>query len=203
MSFFSLHARKQVFEIGIAFTVCWAVVAMQLAVLNRFSVNNVCCNLPLTFIIVWGAVFGSRFRHIAAGELRTANFFVVFLRQAASGSLSGLLVGAVVSALYQSELQFFAICYPLAGWIAGYFCLRNVNKENLLCLPLVLVLTGAAELIMCWQLQLSGHAGAFEELKYFVLPEAFLNAIIAPFIYLPMRAWYDLHLTIDSSWKAD
>lgn len=192
MTILSMRARKRFFEIGLTALVAWSSLVLQFTILNKLPVHEVVCNLPLTIVIVWGAVFGSRLPAISADELRLSSVWQIFFRQAASGSVSGALLGALFGALYSSVLPVYPLYFPLAGWIAGYFCLRNLNKENLLCIPLVLVLTGLAESLMAWQLWFLGRACVFETLSSMVLPEALLNAIIAPFIYFPMRRWYDL-----------
>jgi hypothetical protein len=44
---------------------------------------------------------------------------------------------------------------------------------------------------MAWQLWFCGRPGVFEHLAHIALPEGLLNALIAPFVYFPMRRWYD------------
>ena len=43
----------------------------------------------------------------------------------------------------------------------------------------------------------------FQHLSSFILPEALLNSIIAPFIYFPMRSWYDLVEGQQSAYSID
>ncbi len=192
MSILSLKARKKIWDISLTAIVAWSAMQLQFTILNNLAVHEVICNLPLTIVIVWGAVFGSNLPPITADELRLSSSKRIFLRQLASGSVSGALVGALFGALYASVLPVYPFYFPVIGWVSGYFCLRKLNKENLLCIPLVLLLTGLAESMMAWQLCFAGRSDVFVTLASFVLPEALLNSIIAPFIYFPMRRWYDL-----------
>jgi rod shape-determining protein MreD len=191
MAILSMRARTRVLEVTAAATLCWSALSLQLAVLNYFPVHGIYCNLPLTLVILWGAVFGSSVPAITPDELRTTKTSEVFLRQVASGSISGALVGAFMAALYHCMLPVYPVSYPLVGWLAGYFCLRNINKETLLCVPLVLLLTALAELLMSWQLLATGRPGVTADLIRTVPPESILNAIIAPFVYFPLRHWYE------------
>lgn len=186
-----MRARTKLTNYGLTALVAMAAMVLQLGVLNNFPVRGVYCNLPLTLVIVWGAVFGSPLPPITPDELRVSTTQEIFMRQLASGSFIGLLAGALFSALYTPLILVFPAYLPIAGWVAGYFCLRNLNKQNLLCIPLVFVISLIAETAMAWQLSLMGRPGVFDNLMEIAMPEAGLNALIAPFIYFPMRRWYE------------
>lgn len=192
MALFSMRTRKKLTHYGLTALLGVAALVLQIGVLNNFPVHGVYCNLPLTVVIVWGAVFGSSMPPITPDELRLSTTGEIFLHQLASGSLTGLLAGAFLAALYSPMIPIFPVYFPIAGWFAGYFCLRNINKQNLLCIPLVFVITLLAETIMAWQLSIVGRSGVFDQLMQIAVPEASLNALIAPFIYFPMRRWYEL-----------
>lgn len=191
MAIFSLRTRKRMWDFSLAFLIGSIAWLLQLTVLNHFVFLGVTCNLPLTLTIVWGSVFGSNLKAISPDELRVSPATSIFLHQALSGSVSGALLGAFCGALYASVLPIFPLCLPLIGWISGYFCLRNLHQEALICIPLVLLASVLAESIMATQLLASGRQDVFTHLAGIALPEAILNALIAPFIYLPMRRWYD------------
>src|SRR5262249_52460297 len=123
--------------------------------------------------------------------LRTMSTGEIFLYQASRGSKSGLLLGAFIAALYSSVLPVYPLCYPVIGWVSGYFAARHINKETLMCIPLVLLATVAAECVMAWQLSLFGRSDVFAHLSQVVLPESLLNALIAPFVYFPLSTWHD------------
>jgi rod shape-determining protein MreD len=188
----SMRARKKVVDYGVTSVICCGAIVLQFTVLNRFPVHDVFCNLPLTLVIVWGAVFGSRMPPITPDELRVSTLGQIFVRQLASGSMSGALVGALMGSLYASILPVYPLYFAVIGWIAGYFCLRNINQQNLLCVPLVFILTGLAESLFALQLGLMGRPFVTDRLMQIALPEAIQNALIAPFIYFPMRRWYEV-----------
>jgi hypothetical protein len=126
----------------------------------------------------------------------------------------------------------YPVCYPIAGWVAGYFCLRNFQQGALVCIPLVLLLTVFSETAMAIQLwlptlwydphkpaavqnltQIAVPAAAqtamalqvwlpklwgetprpdvFHHLVQIAVPEGIVNAILSPFVFYPMRAWYE------------
>src|SRR5215468_10108258 len=191
MAVLSERARKRACDIALtafAGSLAWLI---QLTVLNNFSFQGVICNLPLIFTALWGSVFGSRLPPLTPDDLRKAKVREIFLHQLLSGSTSGALVGAFVGALYASVLPVYPVCFPVIGWVTGYFCLRNLNQETLICIPLVLLATVAAESIMAWQLWMLGRPDVFSHLAQIALPEGLLNALIAPFVYFPMRRYYD------------
>lgn len=163
---------------------------LQLAVVSRLFVTGVECSLPLTLIIVWGITFGSPIGKPSVDELRTTTIKTAVLRQAMSGSISGALLGAAFAALY-SSVTVYPIAYPLVGWISGYFCLRNFNKAIVLVIPLVLILTFLGEAISAVELYVLGRPLVFDNFVEIALTEAVLNALIAPFVFLPMRGWYE------------
>ncbi|SRR5579875_220825 len=198
MALLSSRARQKAWDIGL--TVCVAALAwfLQTTVLNELAFQGAFCNLPLVLTILWGFVFGSRMPPILADDLRTRSAREIFLHQAASGSGSGLLFGAFIAAIYSSVLPVYPLCYPVTGWACGYFCMRNLNPEVLMCIPVVLVATVAAELMMALQLHMTGHAGVFPHLAQIVLPEALLNALIAPFVYFPMRSWHEFFSSVNN-----
>lgn len=176
-------------EISLTGLLCLSVLVLQVCLLNRFSYHHVICNLPLTVVIIWGAVFGSPLGSITADELRVSSLGQIFFRQLASGSISGAIVGALVAAILNSALPLYPIAYPITGWVAGYFCLRSFGAQTILIVPLVLILTAFAEMIMAGQLFLSGRPDVLEHLLQIVVPESLLNALVAPFIYLPLKSW--------------
>lgn len=192
MAIISMRSQKRVLEIGLSGLVCTSAILLQLLVLNYQSIHGVVCNLPLTLLIVWGLVFGTNLPSLTAMELRRRSMSEIFTRQLSSGSISGLLVGLFFACIYFSLIPVFPICYPIIGWVAGYFCLRGLSQGNLLCIPMVFILTLIAEGMTAWQLMAIGRPGIFDHLSLFILPEALLNSIIAPFIYFPMRRWYDM-----------
>lgn len=196
MAIFSMRTRNKLANYALTALVAVAALVLQVGVLNNFPVHGVYCNLPLTLVIVWGAVFGSPLPPITPDELRMSTTGEIFARQVASGSFIGLLAGAFLSALYAPMIPVFPVYLPVAGWAAGYFCLRNINRQNLLCIPLTFVLTLAAETIMAWQLSMTGRSGVFDQLMQIAVPEASLNALIAPFIYFPMRRWYEFSRSV-------
>jgi rod shape-determining protein MreD len=195
-----MRTRHKLTNYGLTALVAVAALVLQIGVLNRFPVYDVYCNLPLTVVIVFGAVFGSPLPPITPDELRMSTTGEIFARQLASGSVTGLLAGCLMAALYARmipiEPMMFPVYLPIAGWVAGYFCLRNINKENLLCIPLTFVLTLLAETIMAWQLAFINHrSGVFDQLMQIAVNEASLNALIAPFIYFPMRRYFEFSQT--------
>lgn len=193
MSVLSMRARQKAWDIGLTVCVSTLVWILQQAVLTNFTFQGAFCNLPLTMTILWGFVFGSRMSPILPDELRSRSVKEIFLHQLSSGSFSGFIFGAFIAAIYSSMLPLYPVSYPIIGWVTGYFCMRNVNPETLLCIPLVLLATVLADFIMAAQLILCGHADVLPHLSQIALPEALLNALIAPFIYFPMRHWYDFN----------
>jgi hypothetical protein len=192
---------------------------MQMLVLNYLDIHGIISNLPLTLVIVWGLVFGSSLPGMTAMELRRRSLTEVFSRQLASGSHSGFLIGWFFSWLYFFIMPVYPLCFPLIGWASGYFCLRGLGQGNLLSIPVTFLLTLFAEVIMSWELVVFGgpldfaHPSrlmfaewskvVFDHLGTIILPEALLNSIIAPFIYFPMRRWYDLVEGQQSSFPID
>jgi cell shape-determining protein MreD len=82
------------------------------------------------------------------------------------------------------------------GWIAGYFSLKNFNQAAFLCIPLVLLLTFLAEIIMAGQMAIVGRPDVIGHFVTIGIPEALLNALIAPVIFIPMRGWFEF-----SQWR--
>lgn len=191
MSILSIKTKRRMAAISLgAFTIATAWV-LQLAVVSKLSINGAECSLPLTIIIVWGITFGSPLGEPTADELRLANFKSVLIRQLLSGSISGALVGAAFAALYSSVLPVYPVAYPIIGWMSGYFCLRNFNKAIVLCIPLVVILTFLNEAITAVELQIVGRPDVLENFVAIAVTEAVLNSLIAPFIFLPMRGWFE------------
>jgi rod shape-determining protein MreD len=177
--------------IGLAGLVLCFAWLLQLIVLSLIPVGTVLCSVPLMMTIVWGSVFGSPIHMPRAEELRHVSLGQVVAIQILSGSLSGALVGAFFGALYAALLPVFPFCYPLIGWIAGYFPLRSINQGILLIVPLVLLLTVLAESLMAGQLYILHRPDVFSHLAQVAIPEAIANALIAPFVFYPMRTWYE------------
>lgn len=181
--------RLRIGAIGSTAMIIATVWVLQLAVVSQLLLNGVQCSLPLTLTIVWGIVFGSPLQAPSRDEIRLSNLRTVVLRQVLSGSISGALVGACLGALYSSVLPIYPISYPIIGWMAGYFCLRNFNQALILCIPLVLIFTFLSEAMMALQLLIVGRPGVIDNFLRIVMTEAVQNALIAPFIFLPMRGW--------------
>lgn len=192
----SIRSRKRISEIAsAAFIVAFAWL-IQLAVLSKLPFGSVLCNLPLTLTIVWGVTFGSPVGKPSPDELRVSSFGTVLFRQLLSGSPSGAIVGAFFAALASSVLPIYPVSYPLIGWIAGYFSLKNFNQAAFLCIPLVVLLSFLGEMLMACQLALIGRPEVFSQLVLVGFPEALLNALIAPVLFFPMRGWYEF-----SQWR--
>ncbi len=191
MSIVSIRTKRRIGAITMAVIIVAGAWVLQLGVISRLFVTGVQCSLPLTLIIVWGVTFGSPIIAPSKDELRLSTVNAIVLRQALSGSISGALLGAAFAALYSSVLPAYPVAYPLVGWIAGYFCLRNFNKALILCIPLVLILTFLAEAITAVELLALGRPNVFESFVDMAMTEAVLNSLIAPFVFLPMRGWYE------------
>ncbi|MBZ0186078.1 MAG: rod shape-determining protein MreD [Candidatus Obscuribacterales bacterium] len=187
--FFSRRLQRRLGATGVCILIIAMIWAIQQAVLSRLLLNHVQCNLALTFTIVWGLTFGSPLLAPSFDEIRLSSLKDVFVRQIFSGSPTGFLVGAAFSALYACFIPVYALSYPIVGWTAGYFCLKNFNQALIVCIPLVLLLTFMSELIMAAQLAVLGRPDVFENLVRISLSEAALNSIIAPCVFFPMRGW--------------
>lgn len=211
MAIVSMRTHRRFLEISVSGLICIAAYFMQMFVLNYLDIHGVTCNLPLTLVIVWGLVFGTRLPPLSPVELKRRSLSQVFARQLASGSHSGFLVGLLFSCLFAFIMPVYPASLPIIGWAAGYFCLRGLGQGNLLVIPLTFILTLFAEGIMAWEVALftgpitlthplsllsrewiEWSKLVFDHLGTIVLPEGLLNSIIAPFIYFPMRRWYDM-----------
>ncbi len=190
MSFVSARARRRLGEISVGALIIGLAWLIQLAVLSKLSISSVLCSLPLAITIVWGQTFGSPLDAPTPDELRTSSFQTVVLRQLLSGSTSGLLIGAAFGSLYSTVLPVYPIAYPIIGWTAGYFSLRRFNQAAIFCLPIVLLLSFLAEAITAVHLLILGRPDVLDNLARIALPEAVVNSLIAPFIFFPMRGWY-------------
>ncbi|MBS1952937.1 MAG: rod shape-determining protein MreD [Cyanobacteria bacterium SZAS-4] len=198
MALMSVRTQKRIGEIGItALVVCFAWL-IQLTVFTQLTFGEVLASLPLTFTIIWGSVFGSPLLAPRPNELRISTLGQVIARQALSGSLSGALVGAFFGALFASVIPAYPIAYPLIGWIAGYFTLQNFNQATFLVIPLVFLSTIFAEAVTALQLALMGRPDVLPQLSNVAFPEAVLNALMAPFIFFPMREWWKFSKEHDS-----
>jgi rod shape-determining protein MreD len=195
MALLSMRTRKKAWDLSLAGLTAWLAWLLQANVLNNMGFQGTICNLPLTLIILWGFVFGSPLPALRSEEVKLSSTGEVFLRQLFSGSISGALIGGFIGAIYGSVLPMYPLAYPLIGWIAGYFTLPKMNQETLICIPIVLLGTVMAEMMIALQLQLSGFSGPFQHLAQIALPEALMDALIAPFVYFPMRRWYDWQQT--------
>jgi rod shape-determining protein MreD len=191
MAILSSRGRKRLGELTIALVVLWVAWIMQLTILSKLTFSQVLCNLPLALTIVWGATFGSPMEKPTSDELRVASVGAIFVRQLLSGSISGAIVGGFFAALSCSVLPVFPVAYPVIGWISGYFSLKNFNQAAFLCIPLVLLLTFLAEIIMAGQLLLCGRPDVLPHFVTISFPEALLNALIAPVLFFPMRGWFE------------
>jgi rod shape-determining protein MreD len=193
----SNRTRRRLSEVVVAIFVVYLAWIIQLALLSQFRFVDICANLPMAMTIVWGLTFGSRMEKATNDELRVSSLSAVFIRQLLSGSPSGLLIGAYFAALAASVMPVYPVCYPLIGWIAGYFSLRNFNQAAFLCIPLTVLLNFLAEMIMALQLNLVGRPDVFSHLMQISFPEAFLSGIIAPVLFIPMRGWFQYSLYLD------
>jgi rod shape-determining protein MreD len=219
VSIVSLRSKKRLLEISSTALICLTAYFMQMLVLNYLGIHGIISSLPLTVVIVWGLVFGSNLPQLSSTDLRRRSLSEIFTRQLASGSHSGFLVGWLFSMLFWPILPVYPVCFPLIGWLSGYFCLRGISQGNLLSIPLTFILTILAEAIMAWELimfagpvdvthplrMLSGDwcKTVLDHLAVIMLPEALLNSIIAPFLYFPMRRWYDMVEGQQSSFPID
>ena len=187
----SMRSRKRIGEISMAAVLVIAVWLIQLALLSRLKFGDVLCNLPLTMIILWGLTFGSPMPKPTNDELRVSSMSAILIRQLLSGSPSGAIIGAFFAALASSVIPVYPISYPIIGWVSGYFSLKHFNQAAFLCIPLVLLLTFLGEIIMALQLFIVKRPDVFSHLAMISIPEALLNALIAPVLFFPMRGWYE------------
>ncbi|MBS2008195.1 MAG: hypothetical protein JST01_14195 [Cyanobacteria bacterium SZAS TMP-1] len=196
MDIFSIKGRRRmgvISVVGVILCVTWII---QLAILSKLTFSQVMCNLPLAMTIVWGATFGSPMERPTSDELRVSSVGAILVRQLLSGSLSGAMVGAFFAALACTITPVYPVSLPVIGWISGYFSLKNFNQAAFLCIPLVLLLTFLAEIIMAAQLALMGRPDVISHFINISFPEALLNALIAPVLFFPMRGWYEF-----SQWR--
>lgn len=195
MAIVSMRARRRFWQIGLGAVILCLAWLTQLTVLSLLPLRAVLCSLPLMVTIVWGAVFGSPLQMPRSDELRRVPLGQIVTMQLLSGSVSGALVGAFFGALYSSIIPTFPVSFPIIGWVAGYFCLRNFNQGVLLCVPLVLLLSVFGESIMALQLHLMGRPDVLSHLVQIAVPESIVNAILAPFVFIPMRGWHEFTKT--------
>jgi rod shape-determining protein MreD len=191
MAIVSLSGRRKLTEIGLSVAVIYFAWILQLTVLSAITLKDVICSLPLTITIVWGAVFGTRLPALTPDEMRNSSLSDVILRQAVAGSVSGALIGATFGALYASVIPTYPVYLPVIGWIAGYFSLKNYSQPALFCIPLVFMATILAETMMAGQLALLRRPDVLQNLVQIAMPEAAINAIIAPLVFFPLRGWYE------------
>jgi rod shape-determining protein MreD len=191
MGFLSIQLRTRLWQISLATVIVLIIWLIQTDLITRFSLKGLLCNLPLTFTILWGAVFGSKQRGLVAEELRSFSVGEIAAQQALSGSASGACVGGLFAALYGSALPIYPIAYPLIGWISGYFSLQKVNQPAFLSIPLVLFASVFAEFVTGCQLTLMNRPDTFARFVQIAMPESILNALVAPIIFIPMRTWYE------------
>jgi rod shape-determining protein MreD len=191
MAMFSLSGRRKLTEFGLSVALIYFTWFLQLTILSLFNVKDVMCSLPLTLTIVWGAVFGSRLPALTSDEISQSSLSDVILRQAVAGSLSAALVGGTFGALYSCTLPVYPIYLPMIGWISGYFCLKNFSQATFLTIPIVFLATILGETLMALQLMLLHRPDVIQHLVQIAVPEAAVNAIIAPLVFLPLRGWYD------------
>lgn len=202
MAIMSVRLRRRLWEVILTVTIMIIAYLIQLTVLTVITLNDVLASLPLTFTIVWGSAFGSPLKAVTPDELRLMSIGQVITRQALGGSVSGALVGAFFAALYSSVLPIYPIAYPIVGWMAGYFSLKNFNQATLLCIPLVLLATVFAETITALQLACVGRPEVLPQLAAIAFPEAVLNSLMSPFLFFPMRGWYEFAQTQETGQDA-
>jgi rod shape-determining protein MreD len=187
---FSIRIRNRLGNLFLATAIVAFVWLLQTNVMTRLTLNGILCNLPLTFTIVWASVFGARLAPLSQDDVRLMPMGEILIYQALCGSLSGAFIGALFGALFASVIPVYPFCYPLIGWIAGYFSLKHVNHGVFLVVPLVLCGSVLAESIMAAQLFLVSRPEIMSHFTQAVLLEALMNTIIAPSIFLPMQRWY-------------
>ncbi len=197
LHFVSIRVRKRLGEIGFAGLIVIFAWLLQITVLTKLSLDSVLCSLPLAITITWGAVFGSPLRKPTPEELRIQPVDQAIMMQIASGSVSGMIIGAIFASFYATVSPIYPVAYPIVGWLSGYFSLKSFNKATLLCIPLVLGGTVFAESISALQLHFVGRPDVLPRLAEIAFPEAILNSLIAPFIYFPMRAWFEFFTVRD------
>ncbi len=195
MALDSPNGRQKLTEIGLSVGIIYFAWILQLTVLSAINLKDVICNLPLTITIVWGAVFGSPLAALTADEMRKSSLSDVLLRQAVAGSLSAALIGGAFGALYSTVIPTYPLYLPIIGWISGYFCLKNYSSAIMFVIPLVFMATVLAETMMAGQLMILGRPEVMKNLVQIAMPEASINALIAPLVYLPLRSWYDFSRT--------
>lgn len=199
MFWLSIKARNRLWELGLAAVVISIIWLLQNNILTRIALRGLFCNLPLTFTIIWSSIFGSSIEHLSADEVRVRSFGQIAVYQAMSGCVSGALIGAIFSVLYASVTPVYLISYPVIGWITGYFPLKTVNNGSLYSIVLVLFGTILGESLTSCQLIMLGRAEVLSRFADIAIPEAVLNALIAPFIFIPIKAWYDFRLSHEVS----
>lgn len=186
---FSITLRTRLWHLCLAAGVIAFVWLLQTNVLTRLTLGGLLCNLPLTVTIIWASVFGSRLPRLTMDDLRTLSLSEIISYQALSGSVSGALVGAFFASLYASVMPVYPFGLPLIGWVSGYFSLKRVKYAAFLSIPLVLLGSVLADSIMALQLSLTGRPEIMTRFIQAVLPEAVMNALIAPWILIPMQRW--------------
>jgi len=191
MGFLSIQFRTRIWQISLAAALVLIIWLIQTDVITRFSLKGLLCNLPLTFTILWGAIFGSRHQGLIAEEIRSFSVGEIATQQALSGSTSGACIGALFAALYGSALPIYPVAYPLIGWISGYFSVKKMHQPVFLSIPLVLFASVFAEFMTGCQLALLNRPDTFARFVQIAMPESILNALIAPIIFIPMRTWYE------------
>jgi len=202
MAIISMQARGKFWHFGLAAVVLVFAWLLQLTLLSIIPLRAVLCSVPMMVTIVWGAVFGSPLHMPRRDELHHVSLGQIVSIQALSGSVSGLLVGAFFGSLYASILPVYPVSFPIVGWIAGYFCLRNFNQGTLLCIPLVLLLSVLAESITAVQMMILHRPDVLPHLAQMAVTESIVNAMISPFVFYPLRVWYDLIQTPSQEIKA-
>ncbi len=195
MFWLSIKARNRLWELGLAAIVISIIWFLQNNILTRIALRGLFCNLPLTFIIIWSSIFGSSLNRLSADDVRVRSFGQIAHYQAMSGCVSGALIGGVFSVLYASVSPVYLFSYPIIGWIAGYFPLKTINHGSFYSIVLVLFATILGEFLTSCQLMMLGRAEVFSRFAEIAIPEAVLNALIAPFIFVPIKAWYDFRLS--------
>ena len=194
MHLISIRTRNRIWDLSLAGIVIYIIWLLQFNILTRLALRGLFCNLPLTFVIVWSSIFSSSLNRLSADDIRVRSFGQIALYQAMAGSLSGALIGAVFAVLYGSVTPVYLVSYPLIGWIVGYFPLKSINHAAFYSIALVFLASILGEFFTASQLIILGRAEVFGRFVELAIPEAVLNALIAPFIFLPIKAWYDFGL---------
>ncbi len=154
------HVRKKLERFCLVFGMLCIAWLLQTTILTALPFHGVITNLPLTVTAVTGFIFGSPIPTITMEELRSRSTFSIFLHQLARGSVAGALTGACAAALFSTIAPIYPVSLPLVGWILGYFCIRGVRQETMICIPIVFLATVLNDILNALQFSFSGYRAA-------------------------------------------